>query len=1763
MPLLRIVILFLFLSWQMLNAQPVADFSANPVKGCAPLKVDFANLSSGAVSYIWYFGNGNISTLKNPSAVYNNPGKYSVKLVVVSASGLRDSLSVSAMIEVFKSPDAKFTQDRKTICAGEQIQFEDKSIQGDGPITRFDWDFGDGGTAKTTKPKHIFNTAGLYHVTLTVKDTNGCESMVKVQNLILVNPSPDVSFTEDKTSSCKAPLTVEFDATVTGKYPLSYEWKFGDGNTSSSEDVTYTYTSQGKFDVSFAVTDGNKCTRTVTKKDLISIKPPVVDFSVSQRQICPGSKVKFTPAVNPVSSSGTYEWDFGNGETSYDKTPEVIFNAPGKYKITLTYDWDGCKTTVFKTDYIEVFEAPKVKLTPRDTAVCRAKKGFYSATCQSAGAAKYSWWLNDLPKTASGPSMPVPLAANATYKIKVIPLSSKGCPGAPDSGFVTVRGPLALISAKPIEGCIPLNVSARYVGVSVAPIRSYQWKLPTTPPSVSSGSTAAFVYTKLGVDTIRLYVTDDNGCKHDTFTPVMAGIKVNLNFTTDVTQICRNQPFNVRNLSTPRSSDTVKFVYNWTGSNSKPVGDTLVDETRNIIRFKLMSKPVSWDTLNVIGNSYGCISVLDKNKRPIVKVVGPYLQASVKFNCESDELDGINNSSNFTKSYWRWENETGKTDTTWKRSLKRLISQTDKLKIFVFDASTGCSDSMFFGLKTNPNAVGFTLSYDCDTKKLKAKNNYPSTSDGSIFNWEFKNLKTGVMVKMTSFDAELVTNSAGKYQIQLRVSSPEYDCDKLASTYFTVYPDKEKATVTTDRTSCFPVELTMKDPQFKIWKEARWTVDGQINIKDSLATIKYSHIGRDKLFAVNLSRIDSNNCVTNDLFEFEIGGWDVYSNVFAEPINCNLAVLKVGSYLYKADPALSFTYEWKLLNRTLNKKDDTVHIKNAQKVPFFLKVTDNKGCVNIDSGTVNVKVGYPKARFTVSDSSATCPPLNVKFTDLSEGNGMAIVRRRWDFGDNTGSALTNPGKIYIYPGKFKVRLIVTNSEGCSDTSEIPDLVVVKGPLGSFSLDRKEGCTPLPVNLFTSIGGNVAKYEFDMGDGNVLDTSGKLHHYIRTGTYIPRLILTDTLGCRFSPQPKDTIRVYATPVAVFQPPVVCKGVLTSIPSLSYAPGDKIAYNHWWLNGQHYATADSAKLALLSGRFNRLELKSVTDKGCRDSVVKPLTMFGIAPLISSDQDYYCLGEKILLTDATTADTTFTEKKMWFNGVEMPYQSGFNTSASDRGALPVRYFFKDAAGCVLDTTSRIWVRVGDTLPPPHNSIYRTTVLDDFRTATSFTPSQEPDFKQYKLMLWLDNQWRVKATSGNRNDTDLVVKALNTLQKSYCHIVNTENFCGKTPGTALAKEHCTVETKALGDTNSARVWWSAYQGWDVRLYRIYRKKREASQFLLLDSVPGNQLNYLDRSTFCHVIYDYKIEALEADGNRQSSFSDSAMAIPIHSVPVPAPEVWRTTVDTNSYTRTEWLMPNKPVYPVAYFTLYRNANNGWETYRDSLSASMLWHNDLNTRVQERSYEYVLTATDICRTVSPKSNPGLSILLNVTAGSDHNQYPELRWNQYRKWNEDVARYEVQRSVLGSDFQKIGETSPAETVYTDKTIPLHCVKDIRYRVIAVRNQPDRADSVHYAVSVSNYAVFAPEIRFFIPNAFTPDENNLNEVFAPKGVYYFSYHMKIYDRWGKKVYDGEACNNSWNGLLDGKPAPDGVYAYRIEAVDMKGKLYNFNGTIHLLR
>lgn len=93
----------------------------------------------------------------------------------------------------------------------------------------------------------------------------------------------------------------------------------------------------------------------------------------------------------------------------------------------------------------------------------------------------------------------------------------------------------------------------------------------------------------------------------------------------------------------------------------------------------------------------------------------------------------------------------------------------------------------------------------------------------------------------------------------------------------------------------------------------------------------------------------------------------------------------------------------------------------------------------------------------------------------------------------------------------------------------------------------------------------------------------------------------------------------------------------------------------------------------------------------------------------------------------------------------------------------------------------------------------------------------------------------------------------------------------------------------------------------------------------------------------------------------------------------------------------------------------------------------------------------------------------------------------------------------------------------------------------------------------------DLIIYIPNAFTPNNDQLNNLFCPVGTFIDKeeYTFRIFDRWGKVIFFSNKPGEGWNGLYNESEAPEGVYSYQLICRDLAGKKHNRKGSVTLIR
>lgn len=155
----------------------IADFEAEVIRGCAPLKVKFSNKSSLADKNEWDFGTGEISAAVNPEYIYKNEGIYKAVLTVSNETG--DIATFKRTIEVLSPPVADFEIDiEKSDILKREILFKNKSVG----ASKYTWQFGDNHKSISGEPVHAYADFDVYQVQLIAIAQNGCSDSVTIIN---------------------------------------------------------------------------------------------------------------------------------------------------------------------------------------------------------------------------------------------------------------------------------------------------------------------------------------------------------------------------------------------------------------------------------------------------------------------------------------------------------------------------------------------------------------------------------------------------------------------------------------------------------------------------------------------------------------------------------------------------------------------------------------------------------------------------------------------------------------------------------------------------------------------------------------------------------------------------------------------------------------------------------------------------------------------------------------------------------------------------------------------------------------------------------------------------------------------------------------------------------------------------------------------------------------------------------------------------------------------------------------------------------------------------------------------------------------------------------------------------------------------------------------------------------------------------------------------------------------------------------------------
>lgn len=312
---------------------PQAIFNFNPLS-CNSTTIQFDNQTTALGSFLWLFGDGNTSNAVSPSHSYSQYGQYNVTLIAFNC----DTDSISQMVQV----DSVIVPVPNSIVdsCSMAVHF---SIQNAGQANA--WYFGDGNSSLQQNITHTFSTSGNYTVTLVSQFAQGCTDTSTLLLNIPPLPNADFSYVYHE---CDSVVTFSNHSTNGN----SYEWNFGDGDSSSAFNATHLYSGKANITVTLSAML-NGCVSSSSKYIHLVI-PVVPEFDI-HTDPCSDSVV-FIPTIK----ANSYRWDFGDRIFSSNENPVHEYLKPGIYPVSLTLNKNSvCPTSVTRNvDFTPLLFSP-------------------------------------------------------------------------------------------------------------------------------------------------------------------------------------------------------------------------------------------------------------------------------------------------------------------------------------------------------------------------------------------------------------------------------------------------------------------------------------------------------------------------------------------------------------------------------------------------------------------------------------------------------------------------------------------------------------------------------------------------------------------------------------------------------------------------------------------------------------------------------------------------------------------------------------------------------------------------------------------------------------------------------------------------------------------------------------------------------------------------------------------------------------------------------------------------------------------------------------------------------------------------------------------------------------------------------------------------------------------------------------------------------------------------------------------------------------
>lgn len=261
------------------------------------------------------------------------------------------------------------------------------------------------------------------------------------------------------------------------------------------------------------------------------------------------------------------------------------------------------------------------------------------------------------------------------------------------------------------------------------------------------------------------------------------------------------------------------------------------------------------------------------------------------------------------------------------------------------------------------------------------------------------------------------------------------------------------------------------------------------------------------------------------------------------------------------------------------------------------------------------------------------------------------------------------------------------------------------------------------------------------------------------------------------------------------------------------------------------------------------------------------------------------------------------------------------------------------------------------------------------------------------------------------------------------------------------------------------------------------------------------------------------------------------------APYVLETKQDSAAFEFSWKGFPN-----TEYFEIYKTINGG-EALLATTTDTV--HRILKDAGDSTKPVYSVRAVDQCEapTALSPATRGIELLGSYQTDS----FPTLQWNAFEAWGEQLTGYEIERNT-GSGWEKIGTSFQPH--FIDRNYDHNNSLKATYRVAALNSKYDLK-------SVSTDWTFEFEPNIFIPSAFSPNYDNLNDVYEIKGFGMEKLDVQIFNSFGQRVFDSKGEIVHWDGTYKGDIVEEGAYLAVVHMVTPNGAAYEYQRSVTVVK